>query len=276
VHIDIPSVPYLVDLSDRISGAFFVIISAMFGGINGPTYVFPNERSVYFREKAAGMYSSSLYFISKVITQLPINVLAPTLLITPAYWMMRLNDGFPEFLILLLTAMLVSNVGFGLGMALSTAILDVSVVQKLQSLVTLPFMLFGGLFLNSANVPDYVLWLEYLSFIKYAFRITINTILEGDSYFCRQGDLRDVPYVPAGFSAPLRAADNATVANFNGNSGFISVCPITSGDTMLKTLSLSYSENNFTWYWDFLILVLMNIVFLFISWAFLKYRSPKS
>lgn len=36
-------------LSDRLGAAFFLVTSAVFGSINGPTYVFPTERGVFFR-----------------------------------------------------------------------------------------------------------------------------------------------------------------------------------------------------------------------------------
>lgn len=36
-------------LNDRISAAFFIIVFSLFAGVNGPTFLFPTERGVFFR-----------------------------------------------------------------------------------------------------------------------------------------------------------------------------------------------------------------------------------
>jgi len=42
----------------------------------------------------------------------------------------------------------------------------------------LPFLLFGGLFLNSNSVPVYFVWLEYLSPIKFGYEAFMHTYWE--------------------------------------------------------------------------------------------------
>ena len=41
--------------------------------------------------------------------------------------------------------------------------------------VILPFLLFGGLFLNSESAPAYLVWLQYLSPVKYAYEAMMVT-----------------------------------------------------------------------------------------------------
>lgn len=44
-------------------------------------------------------------------------------------------------------------------------------------------MLFSGFFLNTASVPDYFIWLEHVSFVKYAFGGAGNAIFMVSTVF---------------------------------------------------------------------------------------------
>jgi hypothetical protein len=50
--------------------------------------------------------------------------------------------------------------------------------------VIIPFLIFGGFFLNAASVPSYFLWLSYLSWFRYGNEaLLINqwaSVQEGD------------------------------------------------------------------------------------------------
>eukprot|EP01128_Nolandella_sp_AFSM9_P012768 TRINITY_DN95_c1_g1_i1.p1 TRINITY_DN95_c1_g1~~TRINITY_DN95_c1_g1_i1.p1 ORF type:complete len:782 (-),score=142.23 TRINITY_DN95_c1_g1_i1:59-2344(-) len=257
-------------LSDRISGGFFIIISAMFGGINGPTYLFPAERGVYYREKAAGMYSGSMYFLAKVFTQLPVNLAAPAILATIGWWMIGFNDNFGNFLIFLLVALLVNNLGFSLGLLLSTAILDPAMVQRVQPLILLPFMLFGGFFLSADSIPVYFQWIEYMSFVKYAFRIAMNVVLKDTAFWCQAKDFRDSFFVAVPLNMTLDSNVSVSLAPTS-----IPICPITSGTQMMDAMSLTYDEDWGGWGTDFAILCGMYVFFTFMSWVFIRFRNPK-
>lgn len=161
---------------DRVSSLFFIFTSATFGALNGPTFVFPSERAVFFREKSSNMYSTGIYYLSKYLTELPINVILPVISTTILYWMIGFNNSPIPWLILTAFTILLNITGNALGMALSCSILNTGIVIKIQPLIILPLMLFGGFFLNSSSVPNYFIWLEYLSFIRYAFRAGCNAI----------------------------------------------------------------------------------------------------
>lgn len=51
-------------LSDRLGAAFLVVTSAIFDSINGPTYVFPTERGVFFRSTFLFVSSPCFSFAS--------------------------------------------------------------------------------------------------------------------------------------------------------------------------------------------------------------------
>jgi len=52
----------------------------------------PTERGVISKERAAGAYRLSAYYIAKTVSELPIKIVIPTLFYTFVYWMSGLND----------------------------------------------------------------------------------------------------------------------------------------------------------------------------------------
>lgn len=162
--------------ADRYSAIFFVLTSAVFGSLNGPTFVFPSERAVYFREKSSNMYSSLIYYISKFVVELPSNIVFPFISTTIVYWMVGFNDSVIPWLVMCGFSMLLNMVGHAVGMFLTCVILDTGLVIKIQPLIVLPLMIFSGFFVNTDSIRDYFVWLEAISFLKYAFRACCNAV----------------------------------------------------------------------------------------------------
>lgn len=162
--------------ADRYSSTFFILTSNVFGALNGPTFVFPSERGVFFREKASNMYSTGIYYLTKYMAELPSNIIFPIISTTISYWMIGFNDHPVPWLVLCGFSILLNIVGHAVGMLLTCAILDTGIVIKIQPMIVLPLMIFSGFFVNDASVRNYFVWLDALSFLKYAFRGSCNAI----------------------------------------------------------------------------------------------------
>ena len=162
--------------ADRYSSVFFILTSAVFGALNGPTFVFPSERGVFFREKSSNMYSTGIYYLTKYLAELPSNIIFPFISTTITYWMIGFNDHPVPWLVMCGFTILLNIVGHAVGMLLTCAILDTGVVIKIQPLIVLPLMIFSGFFVNADSVRNYFIWLEAISFLKYAFRACNNAI----------------------------------------------------------------------------------------------------
>jgi len=78
---------YLEAVQNVVLICIFFIIK-----INGKV---PEERSVFLRDQASSLYSISSYFASKVIAELPLNLLTPLLALCCAQWPWNLNDAHP-------------------------------------------------------------------------------------------------------------------------------------------------------------------------------------
>lgn len=104
--------------------------------------------------------------------------------------------------------------------------------------VIIPFLIFGGFFLNTASVPSYFLWLSYMSWFRYGNEaLLINQwadVSEGDIMCTRSN----------------------------------STCP-SSGNVVLETYN--FTANDF--YWDVGALFCLIVLFRALSLICLKYRS---
>lgn len=67
------------------------------------------------------------------------------------------------------TLMMVGQVAAGLGFLMSAACESMEKANQLSPLITLPAILFGGLFVNTSTVFAWLNWIQYLSPIRYGF-----------------------------------------------------------------------------------------------------------
>jgi len=67
----------------------------------------------------------------------------------------------------------VALVSVSLGLAISAGAPNVTVANIIAPITLVLLMLFGGFFINSANVPVYLIWLQYLSFFKYGYEALV-------------------------------------------------------------------------------------------------------
>jgi hypothetical protein len=68
-----------------------------------------------------------------------------------------------------LTLMLVAQCAAGLGFMVSTSVSDMATASSISNLITLPSILFGGLFVNDSTVFGFLSWIQWISPIRYAF-----------------------------------------------------------------------------------------------------------
>eukprot|EP00761_Pharyngomonas_kirbyi_P004435 gb/GECH01004440.1/.p1 GENE.gb/GECH01004440.1/~~gb/GECH01004440.1/.p1 ORF type:complete len:738 (+),score=196.21 gb/GECH01004440.1/:1-2214(+) len=171
-------------IQDRQGCLFFILLNNAFSSIQGVLSTFQTEKGVFLKERGSSVYSVSSYFIGRNLAELPQQLLFPMLFITISYWMIGLNPGADRFFIALMNIVVTAWAANSLGFLLSTAFPSVQIANILAPLIIVLFMLFGGFYLNSENIPDYFIWIEYTSFIKYGFEIFVVNEFDGLTFEC--------------------------------------------------------------------------------------------
>ncbi|CAM8983166.1 unnamed protein product [Rhodiola kirilowii] len=160
------------DIQDRLGLLFFITI---FWGVLpsfNSTFAFPQERAIFMKERSSGMYTLSSYFMARIIGDLPMELILPTVFISITYWLTGLKPELGAFLLTLLVLLSYVLVSQGLGLALGAAIMDAKKASTIVTVTMLAFVLTGGFYVH--KVPSCLSWIKYLSTTYYSYRLLIN------------------------------------------------------------------------------------------------------
>ncbi|XP_060861010.1 protein white [Metopolophium dirhodum] len=172
----------------NINGALFMCISNMtFQNVLAVINVFCSELPVFMREHHNGMYRTDVYFLSKTLAEVPIFLVLPILFTSIMYYVVGLNPKFTHFLMAALFITLVSLVAVSFGYFVSCASGSISVALSVGPTIVIPFLLFGGYFLNVGSIPYYFRWLSVFSWFKYANEgLQVNQWADIDTIQCNR------------------------------------------------------------------------------------------
>jgi len=171
---------------------------------------FPSERLLVLRERAAGTYHASAYFLSKITAESTMQVLTPFIFGCIVYWLVGLQPVASKFFIFLAFMVLCSMAATSLALMISALCRTTTFAVTVLPMALEICRLFGGFFLSPANLPGYFVWLDVLSYVKYCYvGISLNE-LTGLKLTCLDSELKD------------------------------GVCPITSGEQTIELLGLDY------------------------------------
>ncbi|XP_046816687.1 protein white isoform X1 [Vespa crabro] len=152
----------------NINGALFIFLTNMtFQNVFAVINIFCAELPVFLREHRSGMYRTDVYFICKTLAEAPIFIAVPLLFTIIVYPMIGLYSGVNHFFITVGIVTLVANVSTSFGYLISCISTNISMALSIGPPVIIPFLLFGGFFLNAGSVPPYFEWLSYLSWFRY-------------------------------------------------------------------------------------------------------------
>lgn len=135
---------------------------------------FPNERQIFLKEENSRLYSTTAYFLSRNIVELPYGVIFPLIEILIVYWFAGLSSTATQFFICLLVLYLLSFNGMSFGMFFGSIIEDQRSVSQLIPIISLVISLVSGYYKNLANLPAWMGWVQYLSPLRYSFEAFVR------------------------------------------------------------------------------------------------------
>ncbi|MBA0808735.1 hypothetical protein Gohar_024448 [Gossypium harknessii] len=160
------------DIQDRLGLLFFISI---FWGVLpsfNAVFAFPQERAIFMKERASGMYTLSSYFMARIIGDLPMELILPTVFLVVTYWMAGLKPDLVAFLLTLLVLLGYVLVSQGLGLALGALIMDAKQASTIVTVTMLAFVLTGGYYVH--KVPSCMAWIKYASTTYYSYKLFVN------------------------------------------------------------------------------------------------------
>lgn len=167
----------LLSASDTLGLLFFEGLFMSFYAMFRALFTFPSEFRMMLKERTSGMYRLSAYYIARTASDLPMDCSIPTLFVILVYWCGGLRASPVAFFSNWLSVMLVTLVAQSWGMLIGASVMNLQSAQIITSIIMLAFMLVGGFFVR--DVPHWVGWLKYGSFIWWGFNLLLKIEFNG-------------------------------------------------------------------------------------------------
>jgi ABC-type multidrug transport system permease subunit len=151
---------------------FMVSTNVAFANTQAVINIFPIEAGIIRKEQASNSYSLSAYFLSKFISELPLNLFGPCIFATLVFWLTGFEHSLEHYGIFLAIVCLASLSAIGTGTFISTLAPNVEVAGALSPVFNVLFLIFSGILINTNSLPAGAKWVPSISPIKW----TVNAL----------------------------------------------------------------------------------------------------
>jgi len=143
---------------------------------------FIEDRLLFTRERAAGCYRTSSYFLATWSVEFPLLLVVVLLYGVICYWLVGLQPTGAHFMFFIWIILLVINVGFAVSQAISSAVTSVNMAIALYMIVLVYSLLLGGFIVNRNDMPNAMKWALKTSYFNYGFQALCVNEFEDKSY----------------------------------------------------------------------------------------------
>ncbi|EDW04163.1 ATP-binding cassette sub-family G member 4 isoform X3 [Drosophila grimshawi] len=159
----------------NVSCQFFVILFLFCGNAMPSILLCMNDAPVFIREYYNGWYSLRAYYISKVLADLPLQMICPMAFISISYFMTGQPPEFNRFAMCCMISLLTAFIGHFIGVIGGT-LLSLQTAIFLVPALSIPFMLFSGFFIRMGELSWFLRPLCDVSFFRYIFEGFVRAI----------------------------------------------------------------------------------------------------
>ena len=158
-----------IGVGDRNGLLFLLVLNGSFLFLFPILNIFCGELPIFYREHNNKLYSTFIYYTSKQLVDFPKFFFLAALYFIIMWWMSGINPSGQVFVEAFLLFQLHIQCSMSFGYFVSAVSGDINVATAIAGPIMIPVTLFAGYFLNSANVPDYFIWIKYISWYFYMY-----------------------------------------------------------------------------------------------------------
>eukprot|EP00347_Sterkiella_histriomuscorum_P003173 403365311 len=163
-----------LDVQGLTGCLFFIAVNQTMMLVFSSLIVFQEERPMFLREYAQQMYGIPAYFFCKVIVEIPLNIIQTYIFSFIVYWGIGTIASFWLFLRFSFVILTLEYVAAGFGYFISSLFRNTETAVLFVPVFMMPLMLLGGFFSNVGNTMEWILWLQYVSPIRYGAEALIQ------------------------------------------------------------------------------------------------------
>ena len=180
--LNIPGSDAKAQIQDRNGSLFISCFTQVLLPIIGTLALFSLERPVIMREVSSGYYSIFGYFLSKMLIEIPLQLIITFITCTIIYWLCLFQKKFRKYIVFIGVIELGSLCGLSIGTSIATAAKNVNVALQFAPFCIVPIIIFSGLLINSDSIPPYFTWIQYLSPARYMYQEVYKNEFKGLYY----------------------------------------------------------------------------------------------
>ncbi|CDJ69935.1 ABC transporter, putative [Eimeria necatrix] len=131
--------------------------------------LFAEDRELFNRDTANGTYTPFAYFMAKSLASMPFQHLPLTAVLVISYWMSGMSADFVRFVLYLVIAQLSIFASTSFLFFAASISPRLSVAQSFSPVVLVVILLVCGFYIREQDIPSWIRWLKYISFIHYPY-----------------------------------------------------------------------------------------------------------
>lgn len=172
------------DIMNINGGLFVSLTNQSFSNVFAVIGVFPFIIPIWRIEHYMGLYKMPLAFIATNLAEIPVLLLLPLAWTGVTYFMFGFAPTVGQFFMQYFIIELVTQCAISFGYMLSSFSENPQVINAISAPLLIPLLLFGGFYLNADSIPDYFIWLKYLSWFYYGNEALVINQWSGEELSC--------------------------------------------------------------------------------------------
>lgn len=156
-------------IQNKVGVLYLTTTNQIFGTAFSVINIFVSEKNIVFREISKGQYNALGYYLSKIIADIPFQLIGPTLFGLINYFMVNLQKDFNIFCKYLFALYLAAIAAMFAGVCVSSFANTPEMASAIITPFNIIFFIFAGLFINLNNISKYLKWISKISYIKWCF-----------------------------------------------------------------------------------------------------------
>uniref|UniRef100_A0A1B6IJC3 ABC transporter domain-containing protein n=1 Tax=Homalodisca liturata TaxID=320908 RepID=A0A1B6IJC3_9HEMI len=162
-------------VSSNFSCIFFIVLFHFYGTAMHTVLTFPMEANVIVREHFNNWYALSMYYLAKVLGDLPFMIFCPVLFLSITYYLTGQLLVWDRFLMFLLISIVLTILAQTIGCAFGV-VFQPQLAIFLVASCTMPMFLISGFFIHLNDLSPYMKWLSYFSIFRYSLEAAAITV----------------------------------------------------------------------------------------------------
>ncbi|XP_035531430.1 broad substrate specificity ATP-binding cassette transporter ABCG2-like [Morone saxatilis] len=154
-------------MQNRFGALFFIVVNQCFSSLSSAE-LFISERKLFIHEYISGYYRVSVYFLSKILSDIITLRTIPAIVFScVAYFMIGLKPTAEAFFLFMFSVTLVAYTATSMALAISADQTVVAIANIFMTIACVFMMIFAGLLVNLPSIVNWLAWLKYLSIPRY-------------------------------------------------------------------------------------------------------------